>query len=180
MHVKAKAKARDKEVKGSGETACWVMGRGCLLCNGWGVEGFPVTTYTIVRVLYAIHALTRPLLACTHPRVAPEFANDLPRRHIPQHHRLVPAAGAETAVVKGAGRHRREGRSVLTSDPDLGPRPRARPGPQLTRPRPAPRIRGRCTSAAACPAAGSTASGSYRCRTSDSNCHPLGNTREGL
>lgn len=56
-----------------------------------------------MRVFYAIHALV-----CTHPRVAPEFANDLPRCHIPQHHRLVPAAGAETAVVKGAGGKRKE------------------------------------------------------------------------
>lgn len=52
--------------------------------------------------------------------------------------------------------------------------------PRLTRPRPAPRSRGRCTSAAASHAAGSTASGSCRCRTSGSNCRPLGKTRRGL
>lgn len=51
--------------------------------------------------------------------------------------------------------------------------------PRLTQPHPAPRSRGRCTSAVTSPAAGSTASGSCRCRKSDSNCHPLGNTRGG-
>lgn len=55
----------------------------------------------------------------------------------------------------------------------------SRPGLRLTRPRPAPRSRGRCRYGAASPAAGSTASGSCRCRTSGSNCHPLGNKRGG-
>lgn len=72
----------------------------------------PVTTYTQFRSF-----LTRPFLACTHPRVAPEFAHDLPRCHIPQHHCLVPAAGAETAVVKGAREQSRE--DQRTSDPGL-------------------------------------------------------------
>lgn len=58
--------------------------------------------------------------------------------------------------------------------------PRSHSGPRLTLPRPAPRSRGRCTSAVASLAAGSTASGSCRCRKSDSNCHPLGNTTRGL
>lgn len=72
---------------------------------------------------------------------------------------------------------------MLTSDPDLCTGSRglaAHPPPQLlTRPRPAPRSRGHCTSSAASLATDSTASGSCRCRTSDSNCHPLGNSRKG-
>lgn len=132
----------------------------------------PVTTYTQFRSV-----LTRPFLACTHPGVAPEFTHDLPRCHIPQHHCLVPAAGAETAVVKGAREQSREDQRLPLIPASA---PRSRSGPRLTLPRPAPRSRGRCTSAVASLAAGSTASGSCRCRKSDSNCHPLGNTTRGL
>lgn len=71
-----------------------------------------------------------------------------------------------------------EGTSGSTSIPISAPVSRL--GPRLTRPHPAPRSRGHCTSAAASLATDSTASGSCRCRTSDSNCHPLGNTRKGL
>lgn len=80
----------------------------------------PVTTYVLMRVPSVIHARMRPLLVCTHPCVAPEFTHDLPRCHIPQHHRLVPPAGTETAVVKGARGQRREGqrRSPMPQCPD--------------------------------------------------------------
>lgn len=40
---------------------------------GGGAERIPVTTHMLIRF-----ALMRPLLACTHPRVAPEFPHDLP------------------------------------------------------------------------------------------------------
>lgn len=135
-----------------------------------------VTTYMLIRVPSAIRALMRPLI-CTYPCVAPEFTYDLTRCHIPQHHCLVSAARAEAAVVKRAREQKREGQRrplILASVP------RSQPGPSLTRPRLAPRSRGRCTSGAACLAADSTASGSCRCRKSGSNCHPLGKTRRGL
>jgi hypothetical protein len=117
------------------------------------------------------------LQACTYPRVAPEFAHDLPRCDIPKHHSLVPAARAEIAVVKRAGEQERKGQRRL---PIPASALVSRPSPRLTRPRPAPRSRGRCTSAAASPAVGSTASGSCRCRTSGSNCHQLRDTRWGF
>lgn len=124
-----------------------------------------------------IRTLMRPLLACTYPCMAPEFTYDLARCHIPQHHCLIPAARAEAAVVKGARGQRREGQS---RPPIPASVPGSRPGPRLTWPRLAPRSRGHCTSAATSLAAGSTASGSCRCRKSDNNCHPLGKIRRGL
>ena len=44
----------------------------CAVIAG-GVARIPVTTHMLIRF-----ALMRPLLACTHPRVAPEFPHDLP------------------------------------------------------------------------------------------------------
>lgn len=69
---------------------------------------------------------TNEALCCTHPCVTPEFAHDLPRCHIPQHHRLVPAAGAEIAVVKGPSRQGREGQHRPGISASM---PLSRPGP---------------------------------------------------
>lgn len=118
------------------------------------------------------------LLACTHSSVAPKFAHDLPSCYVPQHHRLVPATRTEVAVVKGTG-GRGKRRSISTHDPSLCA-PYSSLARGLTRPHPALRSRGHCTSAVASHAAGSTALGFYRCRTSGSSCHPLWNSRQGL
>lgn len=68
----------------------------------------------------------RPLFASTHPCVTPEFTHDLPRCHIPQHHRLVSAAGAEAAIVKGA---RGQGSEGQRRPPILASTSPPRPGP---------------------------------------------------
>lgn len=117
------------------------------------------------------------LLACTHSSVAPKFAHDLPCCYIPQNHRLVPATRTEMAVVKGAGGRKKEGQYPLTIPASVFLIP-AWLTP-LTRPHRALRSRGHCTSAAASHAAGSTALGFYRCRTSGSSCHPLGTVGSG-
>lgn len=107
-----------------------------------------------------------------------EFAGDLPGRYVPQDHRLVSAARTQLAVIKRAMKIKVN--PVLATPLSMcNPKAWRLRGREkheaLTRLRPAPRSRGRCTSSAALLGLRSTASGFYRRRTSESSSHQLEN-----